>query len=125
MDITLGISFISWMAAQKMTQSQVTCFSSLMPSTRTHLMLPFDATYPSYAFQMSSARSALNYLLNAQHQIALIGAPSSTNPAPRKITTKDSVWVASNYASVIFVSISHLTLNYSPSSSLCVTRWCK
>ena len=97
-DITLGISFISWMAAQKMTQSQVTCFSSLMPSTRSHLMLPFDATYPCRAFQMSSARSALNYLLNAQHQIALIGAPSSTNPTPRKITTKDSVWVASNYA---------------------------
>ena len=37
--ITLGIAFISWMAAQGMTQSQVTCFSSLMPSTRTHLML--------------------------------------------------------------------------------------
>lgn len=93
--VAQGTQFISYMARQNKTSSQASrpdciqllpCYpATLLPSC--YIPLP---CFP-WLSQMSSARSALNYLLNSWHSIARIGDPARTPVFYARLTTKDAV----------------------------------
>ena len=110
LSIAQGVHFISYMARCKKSSSQASpppfvlaysCYlqaatllsSGWMGATTSppHLTsVSLCSAFPGFC-QISSARSALNYLLNAWHSISRIGDPENTPLWHARLTTKDAV----------------------------------
>ena len=98
-----GVQYVSHMAREKKSAAQASplaiahCYGSLAPVLCATLLSCYPLLTgmcmycPWLWCQMSSARSALNYLLNAWHSIARIGDPDGTPVWHAKLTTKDAV----------------------------------
>ena len=95
LDVSVASDFVCWMGNSKKTASQVHRRRFEPPVCKLLTLLPL--CYPALPTQIKSARSALNFLLQQAHTLAVAADPTTTAPTCAKLSTKDAVCTGSSH----------------------------